>query len=623
MNTFLKGILITGTILSSALAINTSYINSSYAQNVLGPQDTGAISLVSHPFNNRLGRHLRLGNHGDTLIGSIVDTKPDMTVEVTINSRTIQADVNPKTGNFLVRFDSEELQEPAVSITITPIINEQRGTTENFTLGTGVDRRGIVNILSRVTFGATPGLLEHFSNGRIVRKYRQYIQQQLSPETVDDSPFESLRTTSLSDELFNGEASNTEGVFRVTVDWRLQYSAYSERQLREVMTNFWDNHFYSYQLDSSLAEITELQGFRENAFGKFRELLRISSNSAVMMRYLNNNENRRGNINENYARELLELHTVGSNGGYTPEDIREVARVLTGWGWQFEDDNTSSFEYDENNHDEDDKTISFLELNIEGRSGEEGKQEREELLDALASNPSTHRFICSKLIQRFVADEIPDVFLNACVDTWARTDGDMREVLRTILLHPEYRNLVSLQRNKLKTPYEYMVSMLRNFAIYPAGFVDGNKGNNSIEFYDIIVNAMETAGNRFDQTPDGNSEEAVDWLSTGTMNANYSGFIELINPSKDSNGQFIENKYSDIDLGIFVENASVKTAEGIAAYLLELATSDRYKSDELDAVVQTLKGSDNIFNVEDNDDINNDIRRAITLVATLPSASIQ
>ena len=625
MNKLLRVTLVTSTMLSAAMFVNAVDTTDSHAQRIAagevsGSQDANGISLVSHAFNRVLGRHVRLGNQGDTIVGRIDNANANTSVEVTVGSTVLPAEVDADTGEFLVRIDSEFLQNPTVEIQVQRINGNNRGASATYVLGTDSDRRGIANVLSRITFGATPGLLAYFSEGNIPAKYREYVEEQLQPETVDDSHFENdIRKIRFTQQVVDG-GTNNQAIWRVTADWRLQYSTYSERQLREVMTKFWDNHFFSYHAQTVRRDIAEIVNFRENAFGSFRDLLGISANSVVMMRYLNNSDNRRNQINENYARELLELHTVSSDGGYTDVDIRQVARVFSGWGHRHRTNRGSDFEYYPNRHDLTNKRISFLNLDINGRSGEAGKNEGEEVLDALAKAPATRRFVCSKLIKTFVADEVPNNILEACMDTWEETDGSMREVVRTILLHPEYLSNVSIQRNKLKTPYEYQVSMLRNFAIYPP-IIDSD-GARTSRFFRNTNGTIENAGHRWDGTPDGNPEEAEAWLSTGTMLANYNGFIGLIRPGIN-NGNLTANGNSDLDPLIFAENAQVKTAEGVAAHLLELATSDRYKSDELAAVAEALRGSDGIFEIEGNGNLDDDIRRAITLVATLPNAYIQ
>jgi uncharacterized protein (DUF1800 family) len=257
----------------------------------------------------------------------------------------------------------------------------------------------------------------------------------------------------------------------------------SERQLEEVMVDFWDNHFTVFAgkgPERYFIASYEREAIRPHALGKFRALLGAVAKSPAMLFYLDNwqsaveagrprfgNEdprgilgrrrplvgNRRG-LNENYARELLELHTLGVEGGYTQEDILNVARAFTGWTLE-QPRRGGGFAFRPLMHDAGEKIVLGHRF-PPGRGIEDGEQ----VLDIVARHPSTARFIATKLAIRFVSDEPPPSLIDRAADTFTRTDGDLREVVRTIVTSPEFFASAAY-RAKVKSPFELVVSALR------------------------------------------------------------------------------------------------------------------------------------------------------------------
>jgi uncharacterized protein (DUF1800 family) len=289
-------------------------------------------------------------------------------------------------------------------------------------------------------------------------------------------------------------------------------AAYSERQLEEVMTDFWFNHFNVYLnkgADRFLVGEYEREVIRAHALGKFEDLLKATAKSPAMLFYLdnwqsigphsdaaegrqrrNNNagfrRNRRGpfarpfpgpfpgndpnmrrpngqapqaqakrpaGLNENYGRELMELHTLGVNGGYTQADVTEVARVFTGWTIR-QPQQGGSFEFDERRHEPGDKHVLGHKIK------EHGQGEGEEVLKILAEHPSTAKFISTKLAMRFVSDTPPPALVERMAKTFQKSHGDIREVLRTMFKSDEFWAQESY-RAKVKTPFEFVVSAIR------------------------------------------------------------------------------------------------------------------------------------------------------------------
>jgi uncharacterized protein (DUF1800 family) len=275
------------------------------------------------------------------------------------------------------------------------------------------------------------------------------------------------------------------------VQGKLLRATYSERQLQEVMTDFWFNHFNVFigkDADRFLLTSYERDVIRPHALGKFEDLVRATAQSPAMLYYLDNwlsvgpnsdvangiakrgskggakkrarqngpvkqSKGRRNGLNENYGRELMELHTLGVNGGYTQKDVTEVARVLTGWTIQQPKDG-ADFKFDERMHEPGDKVVLGHHIKPNGQ------KEGFEVLHILAHHPATAKFVCTKLATRFVSDHPPSLLVDRMTQTFLKKDGDIGEVLRTMLRSPEFWS-AEAYRAKVKTPLEFVVSCLR------------------------------------------------------------------------------------------------------------------------------------------------------------------
>ena len=256
-------------------------------------------------------------------------------------------------------------------------------------------------------------------------------------------------------------------------------AALSERQLREVMVDFWTNHFNVFVgkgADRFLLPSYIEETIRPRALGRFEDLLIATAQSPAMLFYLDNaqsvapgsepprmrrfepNRMPRG-INENYARELLELHTLGVDGGYTQQDIIEVARIFTGWSIE-PPERGSGFVFRDWAHDRGEKHVFGLTFN------DDGKDEGIRLLKVLASQHATMHHVSAKLCARFVADDPPDGCIDAAVAAWQKTGGDMRAVLRAIFMSPDFWSAQAV-RSKVKTPFEFVVSAVRATGVEP------------------------------------------------------------------------------------------------------------------------------------------------------------
>lgn len=255
------------------------------------------------------------------------------------------------------------------------------------------------------------------------------------------------------------------------LDAKLYRAIYSNRQLQELLVDFWYNHFNVFLdkgADRFLTPSYERDAIRPYVFGRFRDLLEATAKSPAMLFYLDNWQSvgadaaanarrpakaRRG-LNENYARELMELHTLGVDGGYTQKDVTEVARCFTGWTIKAPRQG-GGFEYNDRMHDKGEKVVLGVTIPAGG-----GIEDGEKVLDILAHHPSTARFISKELAQRFVADNPPPALIDRMAQTFLKTDGDLREVMRTMLAFKEFWSRGAYHA-KVKTPFEMVVSAVR------------------------------------------------------------------------------------------------------------------------------------------------------------------
>ena len=248
---------------------------------------------------------------------------------------------------------------------------------------------------------------------------------------------------------------------------KLMREIYSERQLLEVMTDFWFNHFNVYlykNQDAYYVTPYERDVIRPHALGKFYDLLLATAQSPAMLMYLDNwdsigphsqvaGKNGQSGLNENYGREVMELHALGVDGGYTQADVTSLATILTGWTIAQPDDD-ARFQFDPKRHEPGTKIV------LGQKFFEAGSDEGVRALDMLAHHPSTARFISSCLATRFVSDDPPESLVDRMAATFQSSDGDIREVLRTMFQSPEFWS-PKAYRAKLKTPLEFTASAVR------------------------------------------------------------------------------------------------------------------------------------------------------------------
>ena len=297
---------------------------------------------------------------------------------------------------------------------------------------------------------------------------RGYIEEQLHPETVADGALDALLTRFPSLGMdFNQLRVSYPGpgapgqprigdVLKELQRAKILRAVASHRQLEEVLADFWFNHFNVLAVDRRMYDISpyERLAIRPFVLGRFRDLLLATARSPAMGDYLDNRHNVAGGINENYAREVMELQTIGVDGGFSEADVVSVARALTGWrdDWFAPD----GFVFVAAWHDFDAKSIMDLQL-PSGRGYEDGAT----LIDFLAAHPRTAQAVSRKLVTRFVADDPPQALVSAAANTFLATGGDLRAVMATFLLSPEFLDRPEYRQSKTKRPLHFLASMAR------------------------------------------------------------------------------------------------------------------------------------------------------------------
>lgn len=355
-----------------------------------------------------------------------------------------------------------------------------------------------LHVLKRLTWGPRQQDLDAIT----ARGIAGYIDWQLDFENIPDPVVDAFMATravmtASQTELTRIASENYGYVFETALWTRLYRAIYSERGLYEHMVEFWTDHF-NIPIPDLLTEkiVDDRAVIRQHALGRFRDILLASATSPAMLRYLDQAVSTSEHPNENYAREIMELHTLGADGGYTESDVVEVARALTGITLN----ERGEFFFDRSIHDEGVKTI----LDVHFPAGR-GIEDPLQVIDLLARHPSTAHFIAHKLCCRFVSDTPPDSLVRSAEVVFSTSEGDLRAVMRHILNSDEFRNN---RGSKFRRPLEVLIAMLR--ALAPAV---------SLESPGSLIYSLEPLGHIPYHwfPPDGYPDHAEAWINTNGL----------------------------------------------------------------------------------------------------------
>ncbi len=352
---------------------------------------------------------------------------------------------------------------------------------------------------------------------------------------------------------------------------KLLRAIYSEQQLYELMVDFWENYFSIFANkddDRYLLTAFDRETIRPFAMGRFRDLLGATAHSPAMLFYLDNWRSSvprpypakgekpagvDGGFNENYARELMELHTLGVDGGYTQKDVQEVARCFSGWTIQ-KPNEQGLFVYRPGYHDDGEKIVLGHKILAGG-----GYADGERVLDILASHSSTAKFIATKLARRFISDDPPQSVIDRAAAVFLKTDGSIRETLRAIVTSPEFFSPAAY-RAKTRSPLEFVAAAMRALN----ADTDGDR-----PVLDFISRMGQPLFGRI--TPDGYSDRAEQWLSSGAMIArlNFASALatnrikgtsikcsNLLNGTDEANKEAVAAKLTQLTVPIDLSNSS-------------------------------------------------------------------
>jgi uncharacterized protein (DUF1800 family) len=396
------------------------------------------------------------------------------------------------------------------------------------------------HVLSRIGYGPDAWTLARIDSLGVTA----YIEEQLDPARIPepeiDARLADVPALQMSfHDLMETYPLNQPGLRQPVVDLmrlKLLRSILGRRQLEQVLVDFWFDHFNVYGLDALTIHGVipyERDVIRPGVLGRFEDMLLGVARSPAMLYYLDNFRSSRDGfefgdeirgLNENYARELLELHTLGVDGGYDQQDVIEVARAFTGWtiapraiagadGYFFWPDA----------HDDAEKSLmGDLLLRAGG-----GETDGEAVIAYLAAHPSTAHFLCSKLVTRFVDENPPDTSVNRCQDTYLASDGDLREVMRSILLSPDFLDPARAGA-KVKRPLHWASSLARTTGLDVDYVLDSAEGE-PITPIEALVYYLQLLGEPVYQAhpPTGYPDESLHWASGGSLVTRF-GLVSLI-----------------------------------------------------------------------------------------------
>ena len=313
--------------------------------------------------------------------------------------------------------------------------------------------RSSLRVARRITFGLNAAETQR----AIKLGYKSYLEYQLNYPALDDSAVEGVVAVNwpLVGQPSSALVQANQGtLYNQLTDAMLYRQANSPRQLYERLVEFWNDHFTIYFQKVGYLQIADYRDvIRKNALGNFGTLLKASAHSPAMLAYLDNNVNRNGSPNENYAREIMELHSLGVDGGYTQTDVAQLARCLTGWTLNAQ----GAFTFNAGLHDFGAKTVLGVSIPARATNSGLGQQDMEQMLDVLIAHPSTATFIAKKLLLFFLRPDPSAAQIAAVANAYTKTGGDIKAMLRVVFTE----SWLTAAPARFKRPHHLMLSALR------------------------------------------------------------------------------------------------------------------------------------------------------------------
>lgn len=488
------------------------------------------------------------------------------------------------------------------------------------------------HVLNRLSYGGTPNQLNtvsHLTPQEAAVWAVRYMKEQLELDPAKPWPTNLHNTEPLPAPVVLDDAALNQRLAADRADWRTEdglpdvlspslselqdhdliRKVYSRRQLREKMVYFWDNHFNTNYRTHSKGqyELAENEAFRANAFGKFLDLLMVSAKSSAMMIYLNTDVNRKENPNENYARELQELHTLGVdvNGnpnGYTQVDIVEAAKAFTGWTTL--DVARPGFRFIASRHSPGSK--QFLGQAVGANGG--GPGEGEQALAIASRHPATAAHLAKKLCVYFVSDRPSASLLNEVASVFTDSGGDIKKVLIAIFTSQDFNNVANY-RGLVKTPLEFVAGLHRNLGVWSP--------------IDPFRNRLVRMGQGLYEKapPTGYKEAADEWLNTDALfnevsfayEATIPGFGSTIRYGSDTSGGLTR---------LWLKSLNLTTEADVLGFLLNLTFDRQVSLTEYQTYLTTLRSAGGTFNL-DNSNVETPIDRALAAILATPRYKYQ
>ncbi|MCC6141914.1 MAG: DUF1800 domain-containing protein [Nitrospira sp.] len=466
------------------------------------------------------------------------------------------------------------------------------------------------HVLNRLTFGGTPNQLNavsHMAAAQAREWATGYMKEQLGLDPAQPWPTNLHSTSPLPAANPIVDTDTDLRLMAAQSAWKkddpeptvlkpelqqvqnhdLIRKLHSRRQLLEKMVYFWDNHFNT-DFRSHFRgqyEVYENEAFRALAYGRFVDLLIASGKSPAMMVYLNTDVNKKENPNENYAREVLELHTLGVDeqghpAGYTQADINEAAKAFT--GWTVPEGSAPGFRFVSGRHSPGAKTVLGQSVAFDGSGPTEG----ERVLQIAASHSSTARHLSKKLCEYFVSETPSSALITEVASVFSDSGGDIRKVLIAIVTSPDFNNVVNY-RSLVKTPLEYVVGLYRNLGVWSS--------------HEPIRRRLTAAGQGLFEMPPptGYKEKSEHWLNTYVLfhetamayEATIPGFGSTIRFGSDTNGGLTR---------LWLKGLGLRTEADVLGFLLNLTNDRVATATEYQIYLTTLRSGGGTFNLDNS-----------------------